>query len=196
MPEPAVIHCVSPSPMRPPPPFESWCSITPSMTYVTVSNPRCGCHGAPTGSFGAYSTGPSWSRRKNGSAMWVSMPPGNGRHTSNPAPSTTCCAGTTDATRRCTAFGPGCDDAREDERVVDGDRGHAASTGDGMPRIPLSAGSLHRGDRHGAGPDVGLELVLLGRIRVLVAAVASRGTSRGMRRRAWRVRRRSPGALP
>src|SRR3954454_14515910 len=87
MPAPAVIHCVSPSPMMPPPPLESWCSTTPSITYVTVSKPRWGCDGAPFASLGASSTGPSWSSRKNGSAMWVSIPPGNGRHTSKPAPS-------------------------------------------------------------------------------------------------------------
>ena len=58
MPAPAVIHCVSPSVIVPPPPFESWCSKIPSMMYVTVSNPRWGCHGVPFGSPGAYSTSP------------------------------------------------------------------------------------------------------------------------------------------
>ncbi len=58
MPAPAVIHWVSPLVIVPPPPFESWCSKIPSMMYVTVSNPRCGCHGVPFGSPGAYSTSP------------------------------------------------------------------------------------------------------------------------------------------
>ena len=40
MPAPAVIHCVAPSVISPPPPVESWCSIAPSMMYVTVSKPR------------------------------------------------------------------------------------------------------------------------------------------------------------
>src|SRR5260221_7555445 len=52
MPPPAVIHCVSPSLITPPPPLESWCEISPSSTYVTVSKPRWGCHGAPFASLG------------------------------------------------------------------------------------------------------------------------------------------------
>ena len=52
IPAPAVIHCVSPFVMSPPPPFESWCSNVPSIMYVTVSKPRCGCHGVPFGSPG------------------------------------------------------------------------------------------------------------------------------------------------
>ena len=48
MPPPAVIHCVSPFVMRPPPPVESLCSNTPSIMYVTVSKPRCGCHAVPS----------------------------------------------------------------------------------------------------------------------------------------------------
>ena len=35
-----------------PPPLESWCRNVQSMMYVTVSNPRCGCHGVPLGSPG------------------------------------------------------------------------------------------------------------------------------------------------
>ncbi len=58
MPAPAVIHCVSPLVMTPPPPLESWCSKIPSMMYVTVSKPRWGCQGVPFGSPGAYSTSP------------------------------------------------------------------------------------------------------------------------------------------
>ena len=67
IPAPAVIHWVSPLVMTPPPPFESACSKTPSIMYVTVSKPRCGCHGVPFGSPGAYSTSPIWSRWMNGS---------------------------------------------------------------------------------------------------------------------------------
>ena len=49
MPAPAVIHWVSPFVIVPPPPFESWCSNVPSIMYVTVSKPRCGCHGRALG---------------------------------------------------------------------------------------------------------------------------------------------------
>jgi hypothetical protein len=52
IPWPAVIHRVSPSEMTPPPPSESLCEMTPSIMYVTVSKPRCGCHGVPLGSPG------------------------------------------------------------------------------------------------------------------------------------------------
>ena len=53
MPAPAVIHWVSPSEIKPPPPVESSWRSTPSIMYVTVSKPRCGCHGVPFGSPGA-----------------------------------------------------------------------------------------------------------------------------------------------
>ena len=46
-PEPAVIHCVPPFVIEPPPPWESWCRNVPSMMYVTVSKPRCGSDRSP-----------------------------------------------------------------------------------------------------------------------------------------------------
>ncbi len=67
IPAPAVIHWVSPLLITPPPPFESLCSKVPSIMYVTVSKPRCGCQGVPFGSPGAYSTSPIWSMWMNGS---------------------------------------------------------------------------------------------------------------------------------
>ena len=99
IPAPAVIHWVAPSVIRPPPPVESWCSTAPSMMYVTVSKPRCGCHGAPLASPGAYSTAPRWSSSRNGSARSMSMP-GNGRRTWKPSPSNFVGAATTRATGR------------------------------------------------------------------------------------------------
>ncbi len=98
-PEPAVIHWVSPLVMRPPPPFESWCSKTPSSRYVTVSKPRCGCQGVPFGSPGAYSTSPIWSRWMNGSRSRRSTP-ANARRTGNPSPSNPLGAVVTDRTGR------------------------------------------------------------------------------------------------
>jgi len=53
MPLPAVIHCVAPLLITPPPPWLSWCWNVPSIMYVTVSKPRCGCHEVPRGSPGA-----------------------------------------------------------------------------------------------------------------------------------------------
>ena len=53
------------------------------------------------------------------------MPPGNGRHTSNPAPSMAWCAATTVATGRAVApVGIRAGDAGEYERVLDGHCGH------------------------------------------------------------------------
>ena len=83
---PAVIHWVSPSVIRPPPPCESWWSKIPSMMYVTVSKPRCGCQSVPFGSPGAYSTSPIWSMCTNGSRSRRSTP-ANARRTGNPSPS-------------------------------------------------------------------------------------------------------------
>ena len=77
MPAPAVIHCVAPSVITPPPPFESRCLILPSIMYVTVSKPRCGWSGAPLASPGAYSTAPMWSSSRNGSAQ-AKVDPGEG----------------------------------------------------------------------------------------------------------------------
>ena len=53
--------------MRPAPPLESRCSSSPSIIYVTVSNPRCGWSGALFASQGEYSTAPMWSKRMKGS---------------------------------------------------------------------------------------------------------------------------------
>ncbi|CAM5341908.1 hypothetical protein SMICM304S_02206 [Streptomyces microflavus] len=69
-PDPAVIHWVSPFSMVPPPPLESWWMKVPSIRYVTVSKPRCGCQGVPFGSPAAYSTSPIWSIMMNGSRCW------------------------------------------------------------------------------------------------------------------------------
>src|SRR5918996_101996 len=86
MPAPAVIHWVSPLVMTPPPPFESLCSNVPSIMYVTVSKPRCGCQLVPFGSPGAYSTSPIWSRWMNGSRSPRSTP-AKARRTGKPSPS-------------------------------------------------------------------------------------------------------------
>ena len=86
MPAPAVIHCVSPFVITPPPPLESACSNVPSIMYVTVSKPRCGCQGVPFGSPGAYSTSPIWSMWMNGSSRPRSTP-WNARRTGKPSPS-------------------------------------------------------------------------------------------------------------
>src|SRR3954470_8615976 len=86
MPPPAVIHWVSPLVILPPPPWLSWCSNIPSMMYVTVSKPRCGCHGVPFGSPGAESTSPIWSRWMNGSSS-LSGTPAKARRTGKPSPS-------------------------------------------------------------------------------------------------------------
>ena len=96
-PAPAVIHCVAPSVITPPPPVVSWCSNAPSIMYVTVSKPRCGCHAVPFASPGAYSTSPIWSSSRNGSAI-ESSAVGNGRWTMNPSPSSVVSAVTTCAT--------------------------------------------------------------------------------------------------
>src|SRR3984885_2267056 len=56
------------------------------MMYVTVSKPRCGCHGVPLGSPGAYSTSPIWSMCTNGSRS-LRLTPANARRTGNPSPS-------------------------------------------------------------------------------------------------------------
>ena len=86
IPAPAVIHWVSPFVITPPPPFESLCSKVPSIMYVTVSKPRCGCHGVPFGSPGAYSTSPIWSMWMNGSSFVIGTP-WKARRTGNPSPS-------------------------------------------------------------------------------------------------------------
>src|SRR3984893_1885521 len=67
--------------------------------YVTVSKPRCGCHGVPFGSPGAYSTSPIWSMCTNGARMLGSAP-ANARRTGNPSPSRPCGAVVTLTTGR------------------------------------------------------------------------------------------------
>ncbi len=101
MPPPAVIHCVAPSVITPPPPWESWCWNVPSIMYVTVSNPRCGCQSVPRGSPGAYSTSPIWSMWMNGSRSRRSTP-AKARRTGKPSPSKPCGAVVTDRTGRST----------------------------------------------------------------------------------------------
>src|SRR5690606_7724576 len=100
MPEPAVIHWVSPLVITPPPPCESWCSMIPSIMYVTVSKPRCGCHGVPLGSPGAYSTSPIWSMWTNGSRS-ARDTPAKARRTGKPSPSSPLGAVVTCRTGRC-----------------------------------------------------------------------------------------------
>ena len=70
--------------------------------YVTVSNPRCGCHGVPFGSPGAYSTSPIWSMCTNGSRS-CRCTPAKARRTGNPSPSSPCGAVVTDFTGRSLA---------------------------------------------------------------------------------------------
>ena len=102
IPPPAVIHWVSPLVIRPPPPLESWWRKTPSMMYVTVSKPRCGCQGVPLGSPGAYSTSPIWSMWMNGSSFARSTP-AKARRTGKPSPSKPDGAVVTDTTGRSAA---------------------------------------------------------------------------------------------
>src|SRR5487761_2354608 len=101
IPDPAVIHCVSPSLISPPPPIESRCWKVPSIMYVTVSKPRWGCHGVPFGSPGAYSTSPIWSMWTKGSRAARSTP-ANARRTGNPSPSRPLGADVTETTGRGT----------------------------------------------------------------------------------------------
>src|ERR1700736_5870645 len=75
--------------------------------YVTVSKPRCGCHGVPFGSPGAYSTSPIWSMCTNGSSRRGSAP-ANARRTGKPSPSRPCGAVVMLTTGRgCVAVGSG-----------------------------------------------------------------------------------------
>src|SRR5260370_36674934 len=60
--------------------------MSPHSRYVTVSNPRCGCSGAPFASPGATSIGPISSSNRNGSKS-ENEALGNGRRTRNPPPS-------------------------------------------------------------------------------------------------------------
>src|SRR5262245_35789845 len=69
------------------------------MMYVTVSKPRCGCHGVPFGSPGAYSTSPIWSMWMNGSSSRRSTP-AKARRTGNPSPSNPLGADVTERTGR------------------------------------------------------------------------------------------------
>src|SRR3954453_14123364 len=105
-PPPAVIHWVSPLLIVPPPPWESACSKVPSMMYVTVSKPRCGCQDVPLGSPGAYSTSPIWSMWMNGSRSRRSTP-AKARRTGKPSPSKPDGAVVTERTRRRTVPGAG-----------------------------------------------------------------------------------------
>src|SRR5450631_444303 len=78
----------------------------PSMMYVTVSKPRCGCQDVPLGSPGAYSTSPISSRWMNGSRSARSTP-ANARLTGNPRPSVADGALVTDTTGRGVAVEAG-----------------------------------------------------------------------------------------
>ena len=79
--------------------MESWCRNVPSIMYVTVSKPRCGCHGVPLGSPGAYSTSPIWSMWMKGSRYRRSTP-AKARRTGKPSPSNPAGALVTDSTGR------------------------------------------------------------------------------------------------
>ncbi len=98
-PSPAVMYWVPPSSMVPPPPCESWWMNCPSMRYVNVSKPRCGCQGVPFGSPAAYSTSPIWSMWMNGSRTSIGTP-AKARCTGNPSPSNPVGAVVTDVTDR------------------------------------------------------------------------------------------------
>src|SRR6267143_173302 len=74
IPLPADIHWTSPWPMMPLFPMLSSCSTRPSNMYVTVSIPRCGCHGNPATYSAGFSERKS-SRSRNGSNRETSAAP-------------------------------------------------------------------------------------------------------------------------
>src|SRR2546426_10622604 len=98
IPLPAVIHWTSPPPMTPLFPMLSSCSTNPSSMYVTVSMPRCGCHGNPASYSSGFSDRKS-SRRRNGSRRGTSRFP-NARRRWTPAPSIVSRAGRISVTLR------------------------------------------------------------------------------------------------
>ena len=119
----------------------------PSIRYVNVSKPRCGCHGVPFGSPAAYSTSPIWSMWMNGSST-SSGTPANARWTGKPSPSKPVGAVVTEVTGRPL----GCGRQTGQQQRVCGYSGHGGLLVDIYFIIQLMRARVHS-HRPGLGPQ-------------------------------------------
>ena len=103
IPPPAVIHCVAPSVIRPPPPWESWWAKVPSIMYVdrleaAMRVPRCSLRLAGRVVHLAHLV------HVHEGVEVTKLRPANARRTGKPSPSNPLGAVVTDLTGRSTEW--------------------------------------------------------------------------------------------